>query len=174
MSRANLRQSKYILEKLISILLVHLQKALRSSCLCIKSRPVYNTSQPQSVIHLLPAPFTDVWVGADTQTFSQTHKLYPCVFEFWDEVALPLLFIIFGLISFPVYLFACWGQEPVVFNHFKTTLELTQWSHINITNTAICSLSSKSRSPPFLPFLSLTYSLSLALTRCLSYQCWWL
>lgn len=55
------------------IFLVHLQKAPRLPCLDIKSRPVYSappttclSSQLQSVIHLLPAPFTDTWVGAGT------------------------------------------------------------------------------------------------------------
>lgn len=49
-------------------------EVLRSSCLCIKSKPIFSappttclSSQLQSVIHLLPAPFTDMWAGADTQ-----------------------------------------------------------------------------------------------------------
>lgn len=64
------------------------QEALRSACLCIKSRIIYSeppttcfSSQLLLVLHLLPAPFTDMWAGADTQgllvnlyTHSHKHK----------------------------------------------------------------------------------------------------
>lgn len=111
---------------------VHPQKALRSSCFCIKSRPVYSappttclSSQLQSVIHLLPAPFTDTWVGADAQTcahsFMHTHTR-----KHGTSFTLNLgCYSAASFLSSLVWLFfvsPCFPREPVVSSRSVHTL----------------------------------------------------
>lgn len=154
---------------------MHPQKALRSNQDLFIERHLRTclSSQLQSVIHLLPAPFTDTWVGADTQmcVFLRTRiralSLFQCVVKLFWSVC-----IIFGLISFCASLLFFFHKDLLFKNHSVTHLSWLSENPIRVlklqTHWSVLAHQSPFPSSSVSPWLYLLCSLTL------SYQRWWL